>query len=196
MENRNECEIIRQRIEESVISIADVDRSEIHGHIGTCRSCREYAEQLELLSAIKEVRYSLPEHERTRFSAGVRTRIESQKSTQRKPAFITQPAFQIAVLIMVVVSVALLLINSEPDPEFIVAWDDVEYLHEYSFYYDDMIIPDDGMMTELYAEILFDEEFYLDEYWDAVFLNDDYYYGLDFLSPEEIEYLIQRLEGV
>ncbi len=195
MKNHKDCEIIRRRIEEGIIGTAAIDRSELNDHMQSCSDCRTYAAQLETLSAISNVRYTLPAHERGSFSAKVRTRIEDQKTSRRKPAFIAQPAFQIVVLIMIIVSVALYLINTEPAPVFVVEWDNLEYLNEYTFYYDDMIIPDNGIIIDLYAETLFGEDFYHDDFRDAGYFDDEYYYTIDLLSPEEIEDIIQRMEG-
>jgi hypothetical protein len=48
----------------------------------------------------------------------------------------------------------------------------------------------------LYAETIFDDDVSLNEYIYPDYYGVDYYSGIDELSPDEIEYIIQRMEGV
>lgn len=195
MKNHNECEIIRQKIEERIIGPAAADHSEITDHIQSCSACREYRSQLEMLHTTSTVHYALPAQERTTFSARVRTRIENKKTSRRKPVYIARPAFQIAMLLVLMLSVAFYLINTEPEPVFVVEWEDIEYIDEYSFYYNEVIIPDNGITIDLYAAALFDDDVYLGDFLYNGYFDDEIYYSIDLLSPEEIEDIIQRMEG-
>jgi len=196
MKNYNECENIRGRIEESILGNDTRHSERIHEHVQSCRDCKDYLTGLEALHGTSRLRYSLQAYERMNFSAKVRTRIEEKKTAQRHRGFITRPAFQIAAMIVIVISVALYMIHTEPEPVFVFDEESIELLDTYSLFFDDILIPEDAVIADLYHETLFGDDIYLNDVWNPGFYDDEYYYDIDDLSPEEIDYIIQRLEEV
>ena len=197
MKNHNECEHIRGKIEQSVIGDTGGDRSLIDGHLRSCNACREYQNELEALHGAAVSRYSLSDHERIYFSANVRTRIEEKKSSRKQTGFIARPAFQIAAMLVIVAAVTLYMVNSTGPEEFYAfSDDDIGLIDPYSIYYDDIPVTDDAVIARLYAETIFDNEFYFNDYFDHGMYGFEFYDDIDDLSAEEIDYIIQRLEEV
>lgn len=196
MNIKNDCDTIREQIENEILG-RDVSEGEhIFEHLRLCSECRAYQAQLKALHETSKLHYSLPAYERMNLSARIRTRIEEKKSARRHRGIITRPAFRIAAMIVIVLSVALYMIQTDPDTLYVFDEEAIELLLQYSLFFDDFPVPDDVIIADLYNEILFEGDIYVNDDWYPGLYDDDYYYELDDLSPDEIDFIIQRLEGV
>ncbi len=196
MNNQSTCEHIRESIEEQILGRSIPERDRVQRHLGSCEACRSYATELEKLYEVSGIEHSLPQHEQVRFSAMVRTRIEEKKTTKSERGIFARPAFQIAAMLVIVLSVILYMSNTEPEPVFVFDEEELEVIDTYSLYYDDIVPLDDDLITELYTDLLFGDDFYLEGDRYSAYFEEDFYYELDELTPEEIDFIIQRLEGV
>lgn len=196
MKNNKDCSAIRDMIEENVLRKNDEKNAEIRKHIEYCSECGKYMSDLVMLQPAAGYLYALPVFEKGRFSALVRTRIEARKNRNPKPAFAVRPAFQIALMILVVVSVVFYLFQSEPDQLFVFNQSELESITIYDPEYYTYIVHDEELMSLLYEETLFEGDTSMPEYWYNGYYGNEYFYGTDGLTDEELDYIIQRLREV
>lgn len=196
MNIKNDCDTIRERIEDGILGRDVKESKHIYEHLQMCGECRAYQAKLEALHVTSKLHYSLPAYERMNLSAKIRTRIEEKKSARRRRGIITRPAFRIAAMIVIILSVALYMIQTDPDTVIVFDEESIELLDQYSLFFDDFPVPDDAIIADMYNEILFDGDIYVHDEWYPGLYDFDYYYELDDLSPDEIDYIIQRLEEV
>ncbi len=196
MKNNKDCSAIRDMIEENVLRENSEKHAEIHKHIASCIECGKYMADLVMLQPATGYHYALPGSEKGKFSALVRTRIEARKNRNWKPVLAVRPAFQIALMMLIVVSVVLYLFRSEPEHLFVLDQTDLEFMTIYSPEDYAYIVYDEELMSLLYEETLFEEDTYMPEYWYNGYYGNEYFYGTDGLTDEEIDYIIQRLGEV
>jgi len=196
MKNNKDCSAIRDMIEENVLREKTEKHGEVHKHIESCSECTKYMSELVTLQPATGYHYALPESEKNRFSALVRTRIEARKNRNRKPALAVRPAFQIALMMLIVISVVFYLFRSEPEHLSVLDQSDLEFMTIYSPEDYAYIVYDEELITLLYEETLFEEDTYMPEYWYNGYYGDEYFYGTDGLTDEVIDYIIQRLREV
>jgi hypothetical protein len=196
MKNHSECEFIRERIEEQILRRSESDTELINSHLEFCDNCKAYGAELRTLYAASARRYSLPQYERMNFSAMVRTRIEDRKFRKQHRGYISRPVFQIAAMILIAFAVTFYMMRTEPEP-FLVFDDDVmQMLDTYTYFSGDILIPDEALIADLYIGTLLDSDVYDDDIWYRSYIDDEYLFDIDDLTPEEINYIIQRLEEV
>ncbi len=190
------CEHIRESLEEQLFGRSVPDSDRVKQHLESCESCRSYVTALEKLNEVSGVEHTLPGYEQVRFSARVRTRIEEKKAARSKRTIFARPAFQIAAMLIIIVSVVFYMSNTEPEPVFVLDEIEHELIDSYTFYYDEMELVDADLIADLYNDYLFgDGELNYDVLF-PVYFDTDFYYDINQLTPEEIDYIIQRLEEV
>jgi hypothetical protein len=196
MKKNKDCSAIRDMIEENIIRKNVGEHTEIQEHIKSCMVCEKYMSDLVMLQPTTGYHYTLPDSEKGKFPALVRTRIETRKYRNRKPSYVIRPAFQIALMMLVVVSVVFYLFRSETDNTFFSYQTDIEYIDIYSSEYQTYIVHDEELISLFYSKTFFDEDFSVHGSWYNGYYRDDYYDSTDDLTEEEIDYIIQRLGEV
>jgi hypothetical protein len=189
------CSDIHGYIEDELIRGDRSGVSHTSAHLRGCPACQRYREELADLLPAADTVYTLPEHERSVFSARVRTRISGRIPAAGEERW-RRAVVQFAVMAVVVISVTLYLYYSGAGREYIAAGYDAyptDPAYEYELLYGIIAVPDDELARAAVGVYL-DPETYADMLFSGV--NGYFPDVIESLSAEEIETILQQLNGV
>jgi predicted anti-sigma-YlaC factor YlaD len=196
MKTDKSCAEIQALIESVLIDGVTDARNRVEKHVGECDDCRKYLSDLGNLSTLPRPEFTLPFPERVTFSATVRSRIESHgRVSKRWPLFVS-PVTQVAVLLLVVISVFLYLERTDgvgqdtiPHAWYVEAtrYDDHFAVADYDML-DDRIIA--SMLTEPFQS---DQSIHAYDQSGSIF-GYELYDEMDDLSEDELDFIFARLE--
>jgi hypothetical protein len=196
MKTDKSCTEIQALIESVLIEGVTDARDRVGEHVAECDDCRKYLNDLGNLSILPRPEFTLPFPERDTFSATVRSRIELRgRVPERRPLFVS-PVTQVAVLLLVVVSVFLYLARTDDDGRYAVspAWYGEAARYDDPYAVADYTMLDNGIVAFMLIEP-FQSDVSIPTYdQSGSIFGYELYDELDELSEDELDLFFARLE--